>query len=49
MAWDVKFVILVNKDALLPCRIKCGELAYLFATLVAKTKILLDIAVLDSC
>ena len=48
MAQDVKFVILVTKDALLVCHKKCGERPYLFATIVANTKILLDIAVLDN-
>jgi hypothetical protein len=41
---DVKFIILVTKDALLLCHKKCDELPYLFATIVANTKILLDIA-----
>jgi len=44
MAQDVKFVILVTKDALLLRHIKCGERPYLFATILANTKILLDIA-----
>ena len=43
MAQDVKFVILVTNDALLLCHKKCGERPYLFATIVANTKILLDI------
>ncbi len=44
MAQDVQFVILVTKDALLLCHIKCGEWPFLFATIVAYTKILLYIA-----
>ncbi len=47
MAQDVKIVILVTKDALLLCHKNCGERPYLFATIVANTKILLDIAGLD--
>jgi len=41
---DVKFFILVTKDALLQCHKKYGKWPYLFATIVANTKILLDIA-----
>ncbi len=48
MVHDVKFVKLVTKDYLLLCNKKCGERPYVFATIVANTKILLDIAVLDS-
>ncbi len=47
MAQDVKFVILVTKDALLLCHKKFGERTYLFATIVANTKIMLDIAGLN--
>ena len=43
---DVKFVILVTEEALLQGHLKCGKYPYLFATIVANTKILLDIAVL---
>ncbi len=43
----LKFIILVTKDAVLLCHKKCGEWLYLFATIVANTKILLDIAVLE--
>ena len=44
MAQDVKYVILVTEDALLLGHCKCGKWSYLFATIVANTKILLDIA-----
>jgi len=44
MTQDVKFVILVT---LLLGHKKCGKWPYLFATIVANTKILLDIVDLD--
>jgi len=44
MAQDVKLNFSQTKDALLLCHNKCGEWPYLFATIVANTKILLDIA-----
>ncbi len=44
MDQDVIFFILVTKEALLLCYKKCGEWPYLFATIVANTKILLDTA-----
>ena len=47
-AQDVKISTLVNKDALLLCHKKCGECPYLFATIVASTKILLNTAVIVS-
>jgi hypothetical protein len=48
MAQDVKFVILVTENAkLLLGHWKCGEWPYLFATIVANTKIMLDIAELE--
>jgi len=50
MTQDVKFVVLemfFSKDSLLLGHKKCGEWPYLFATIVASTKILLDIATLE--
>jgi len=47
MALDVKFVQLVTKDALLLCHKKCGKWPYLFATIMADTKILSDITGLN--
>ncbi len=44
MAQDIIFFTLDNKDALLICHKKCGEWPYLFASIVASTKILLGTA-----
>ncbi len=48
MAQDVKLNFSQTKDVFLLCHNKCGEWPYLFATSVANTKILLDIAGLGS-